>query len=550
MRRSFLVLLGFACALVGGCGGAGEPRWAVSQCPPRGEGEPLVGAAARAMRPRADGEAAFRVSYLGTLEMEGHYRRPGETRPFRAEWHVTTDGGAYTRLEFRTWEGEDRSKASVETTWLAGSEVVRRDDEGEPYRSLEGFEAQEARALVEAALPSRAIDRWAGGCGRLTLLGGSDDGRGRRLERVRPEEGPSRATTLWLEPGAGALARVEREYGHPRLGDVRDQVDYGRYAWRGQLRVPETVVLRQHRRDESFRAELRLLSVETKPGEAGALVASAREAAAQAATGGVSGEAAGAASGEAAGGAGGAATGGAGGAATGGAAGLGVREIGPGVFEIVSEAGDVRGLVVEFKREVVAIEAPLTSELGERFVDAIGARFPGKKIASVLFSHYHPHYTGGLRAFLAAGASVVAPPGGARFAEQLAGRSFTRSPDRLARAPAGPARVRAFEGSWVLDDGTNRLEAYDIGAASSHTDEYVVFYLPRAGLLFEGDLGFFGKPGGGVRVGRRAKGLLGAIEAKGLRVERLVQAWPIKGSPASVGFAEWKALVGASEAAR
>ena len=32
-------------------------------------------------------------------------------------------------------------------------------------------------------------------------------------------------------------------------------------------------------------------------------------------------------------------------------------------------------------------------------------------------------------------------------------------------------------------------------------------------------------------------------------MERLVQAWPVKGSPESVGFAEWKALVGASEAA-
>ncbi len=479
----------------------------------------LVAGAYAAHAPSASPTAApraFELRYEGTLDLEGHYRRPGEVRRFGASWRVVSDGAAIWRLELATWEGEAREQASVETTWLAGDEVLRRDEQGGPYRALAGDEGRGARELVEAASPWRGLDGLRRG--EATALHGPLPWHGRSLRAARAG-GPGRATTFWFAPDTPALVGVERAYGHPRLGDVRDEIAYGPCVERAGLRVPETLALRKHQRDESWRAELRLQAVGA--GEpAGALAAGAREAAGQAAR-----EAAAQAAREAA-----------------GAAGSPLRPVRPGVFELASDEADARSLVVEFADFVVALEAPLTSAGGERMVDAIGARFPDKPLRYVLFGHYHPHYSGGLRAFVAAGARVVAPPGNARFAAELARLPFSRSPDRLARAPR-PALVEEFRGSWAIEDATNRLEAHDIGAASEHTDEYVVFYLPRAGLLFEGDLGFFAGPGGGLRAGRRARGLLEAIEAKGLRVERLVQSWPLGGLPASLGFADWKALV-------
>lgn len=132
----------------------------------------------------------------------------------------------------------------------------------------------------------------------------------------------------------------------------------------------------------------------------------------------------------------------------------------------------------------------------------------------MLFGHHHPHYTGGLRAFAAAGAIVLAPAGNARAAEALLRRPFTLAPDRLARSGLTP-RVEAFRGRRVIEEGPTRIEAIDIGAASEHTDEYVVFYLPRQRLLFQGDLGWSATPGGGIRAGRRRPGSTGSSSTSG-----------------------------------
>ena len=72
--------------------------------------------------------------------------------------------------------------------------------------------------------------------------------------------------------------------------------------------------------------------------------------------------------------------------------------------------------------------------------------------------------------------------------------------------------------------------AIDIGAQSHHTDEYVVFWLPRQRLLFQGDLGWFGPDDAPRAGGRRARGLLQAIDERNLPVETLLQGWPVLGS--------------------
>jgi hypothetical protein len=89
-----------------------------------------------------------------------------------------------------------------------------------------------------------------------------------------------------------------------------------------------------------------------------------------------------------------------------------------------------------------------------------------------------------------------------------------------------------------------RLDAIDIGEASQHTAEYVVFYLPGARVLLEGDLGWFTRDDGTPRVGGRAAGLLAALDARGLAIDTMVQTWPVRApQQVAMAFAAWQALV-------
>lgn len=217
------------------------------------------------------------------------------------------------------------------------------------------------------------------------------------------------------------------------------------------------------------------------------------------------------------------------------------RTLAPGVHEVTLPSADSRSLAIEFADHVVLCETSLDNPAGEQLLACLDEHLPGKPVRFVLFGHYHPHYTGGLRPVMARGASVIAPPLGAAFAQEIAARRFASPPDALTTS-GKTASIESFTGERTLRDATNELVAIDIGADSHHTDEYVVFWLPRQQILFEGDLGWFAGPTGLRGGGARARGLLKAIDDRKLPVATLVQSWPTVGM-SKLPMAEFRELL-------
>ena len=144
-------------------------------------------------------------------------------------------------------------------------------------------------------------------------------------------------------------------------------------------------------------------------------------------------------------------------------------------------------LVVGFKDHVFIMEAPLGDGASRLAIAEARKLFPGKPIRYIAVSHHHDDHAGGIRGYIAEGATLISLPGEKTFFEKVAQSRFTIIRDALARNPQ-PLKIEVIErGKRVLTDGTTTVELIDIGPGG-HTDEMLVAYLPNEKLVFQGDL--------------------------------------------------------------
>ena len=92
---------------------------------------------------------------------------------------------------------------------------------------------------------------------------------------------------------------------------------------------------------------------------------------------------------------------------------------------------------------------------------------PNKPIRYVINSHNHFDHSGGLRACVAEGATILTSTDNKPYYEKVWAMPHTLNPDRLAKAPKKPV-VEAVADKRVLTDGTQILELYHL-QGSNHT---------------------------------------------------------------------------------
>lgn len=150
-------------------------------------------------------------------------------------------------------------------------------------------------------------------------------------------------------------------------------------------------------------------------------------------------------------------------------------------------AGGYNVLAVGFKDHVFVMEAPGGDGVSRQAIGEIKKLFPGKPIKYVTVTHHHDDHAGGIRTYIAEGATLLAMPGERSFFEKVTKSRFTIDPDSLTLNPQ-PLKLELIkEGRRTLTDGTTTVELIDIGPGG-HTDEMLVAYLPAEKLVFQGDL--------------------------------------------------------------
>jgi glyoxylase-like metal-dependent hydrolase (beta-lactamase superfamily II) len=159
------------------------------------------------------------------------------------------------------------------------------------------------------------------------------------------------------------------------------------------------------------------------------------------------------------------------------------EQIAPGVFYI--RGGSHHSVAIEMSDHVVVVEGPQSEARGLAVIEAVGAAIPNKPIRYVVNTHVHFDHSGGLRPFVAAGATVVTHQSNQAFYQQAWDAPRTLGPDRLASANVPPTFM-AVGDRGELTDGRRVIELHRI-ADSAHNTGYLMAYLPQERILIEVD---------------------------------------------------------------
>lgn len=187
---------------------------------------------------------------------------------------------------------------------------------------------------------------------------------------------------------------------------------------------------------------------------------------------------------------------------------------------------DDKVMVVEIDDYVLVAEAPINSKNGELIISEVRKIAPLKPIKYFVFGHHHPHYLGGLRAFVNKETTILCTSISKDYVEYIANAPHSLQPDSLYLSQK-KIKTQIISDSLVLGKN-NKMKIYFIGDKSAHTTDYLLYYFPNEKLLFQDDLCWIPKEGAITKAGNRQIGLYNTIKELEIDVDTIIQSWPVK----------------------
>ena len=179
------------------------------------------------------------------------------------------------------------------------------------------------------------------------------------------------------------------------------------------------------------------------------------------------------------------------GAAKGGAAPTATEDLGGGFWLVT---GGYASVICDFKDYVILIEGPSNDMRMDQIIAEAHRLVPNKPIKYVVNTHFHFDHTGGLRAAVANGITIVTQQGNKGLYEKVMANPHTLVPDELQKkTPRSKVKVEYVGEKKVFTDGTHTVELHHL-LGGTHDDAMMVVYLPKQKILINADEFNVGQP--------------------------------------------------------
>ena len=275
--------------------------------------------------------------------------------------------------------------------------------------------------------------------------------------------GPTRLVTLFIDGGTRLLTRVEKLGYAPGYGDMVGVITFGDFHEVAGILVPRA---RHDERLGRTESDLALDVRPASPEDLGLFAAFGEPAAADPLRG------------------------------------VEIREIAAGIHAVLLKEREVKSFVVERSDHLAVFETPFDAKTAAVILAAAAKIAPDKPVRYVAFSHEHRHTSGGVAAFLRAGATLIGTAETVAFAEDLAGLQHRGAPDGAPAAAAPQVASLIVTDRLDLPDEANPLVVFNVGrtnptdpssfaADNFARSDYLLFYFPRSGVLLNGCLSTF-----------------------------------------------------------
>ena len=140
----------------------------------------------------------------------------------------------------------------------------------------------------------------------------------------------------------------------------------------------------------------------------------------------------------------------------------------------------------EFTDHLVLFELYGSEASALAVIDQARATVPGKPVTQVIVSHHHIDHTGGLRAAVAEGLTVITNRQNTDYVREVTSRPAIQFPDALGRHPR-PVHIITVDEKLQLKDDSMEVDVYRV-VNNSHFAQGLLAYVPRDRLVAEGDL--------------------------------------------------------------
>ena len=161
------------------------------------------------------------------------------------------------------------------------------------------------------------------------------------------------------------------------------------------------------------------------------------------------------------------------------------KEVGKGIWWLAG-SGNHRSVLFEFADHLVLFEAPLNEARTKAVIDTARSLRPEKPLTHVIVSHHHFDHSGGLRAAVAEGLTVITYRGNVDLFKELVARKHSLVPDALERNPK-PLKIEAVDDQWTLKDNSMEVRLYHL-KENPREGTNLFAYVPRDRMIVQADM--------------------------------------------------------------